>query len=289
MDIWIAALVLWLAFLCAVVGLRTGSTDASRARRIAFKPTEAITAPQLFGLLLGANVALLEQDDFNQLASTLSRRRIRKLLAQYWNIRSAQDFQKVIEQRLCGLGAVSSEEAAAIEAWHAGARLDTTAYRSLQDVIVFLSAHADIVKPGEIRDQHCHLVAWDVQQVAYLMRLGFTMGYASRDSVRRVLDRLRETARIHYTSWKDYSLSTLVGMGLRGVIDLDDIGDWYQIARTHTVLLAARRSLLARAGDWSAPLPSADAGPVSTFSALDVPVTLVEPRPAILDFVDLGF
>ncbi len=211
--------------------------------------------------------------DDNQLASTLSRRRIRRLLAQYWNIRSAQDFQKVIEQRLCGLGAVSSEEAGAIEAWHAGARLDTTAYRSLQDVIVFLSAHAGIVKPGEIREQHCHMVAWDVQQVAYLLRLGFTMGYISRDSVRRVLERLQKMARIHYTSWKDYSLSALVGMGLRGVLDLDDIGDWYQIARTHTVLLAARRSLLARAGEWSAPLPSADAGPVSSFSALDVPIT----------------
>lgn len=273
MDIWIAALVVWLALLCAFVGVRMGWSDASRARRIAFRPTEAMTAPQLFGLLLGANVALIEQDDFNQLASTLPRRRIRELLAQYWNIRSAQDFQAVINQRLRTLGAVSSDEAEAIEAWHAGAPVDTVAYRSLQDVFVFLSAHAGIVKPGEIRDQHCHLVAWDVQQVAYLLRLGFTMGYASRDSVRHVLDRLQMTARIHYTSWKDYSLSALVGMGLRGVLDLDDIGDWYQIARSHTVLLAARRSLLVRAGDWSATPSSADAGSVSGFLTVDVPIT----------------
>lgn len=273
MDIWIGALVVWLALLCAIVGVRIGWTDASRARRIAFKPTEAITAHQLFGLLLGANLVLLEQDDFNQLASTLPRRRIRELLARYWNIRSAQDFQAVIEQRLRTVGAVSSEEAEAIEAWHADAPVDTAAYRALSDVLVFLSAHAGIVKPGEIRDQHCHLVAWDVQQIAYLLRLGFTMGYASRDSAGRVLDRLRKTARIHYTSWKDYSLSTLVGMGVRGVLDLDDIGDWYQIARTHTVLLASRRSLFAQAGDWSAPPSSADAGPVIGFPAFDVPIT----------------
>lgn len=273
MDIWIAALVLWLAFLCAVVGVRMGWSDASRARRIAFRPTEAVTAHQLFGLLLGANLTLLEHDDFNQLASALPRRRIRELLAQHWNVRSAPDFQAVIEQRLCGLGAVSKEEAEAIEAWHVGKPVATAAYRSLQDVLVFLSAHADIVKPGEIREQHCHLVAWDVQQVAYLLRLGFTMGYVSRDGVWRVLERLQKTARIHYTSWKDYSLSALVGMGLRGVLDLDDIGDWYQIARSHTVLLAARRSLLARAGEWSASIPPADAGPVSGFLTIDVPVT----------------
>jgi hypothetical protein len=273
MDVWISALIVWLALLCAVVGVRMGWSDASRARRIAFRPTEAITAHQLFGLLLGANLALLEHDDFNQLASALPHRRIRELLAQHWNIRSAQDFQAVIEQRLRTVGAVSSEEAEAIDAWHTGAPVDTAAYRSLQDVLVFLSAHAGIVKPGEIRDQHCHLVAWDVQQVAYLLRLGFTMGYISRDSVRRVLERLQKTARVHYTSWKDYSLSALVGMGLRGVLDLDDIGDWYQIARSHTVLLAARRSLLGRAGDWSVSMPSTEAGPVSGFLTIDLPIT----------------
>jgi hypothetical protein len=273
MDIWIVALVLWVSLLCAVVGLRTGWNDACRARRIAFKPAEAMLPQQLFGLLLGANLALLEHDDFNQLPSALPRRRVRELLVQYWNVRSAHDFQVVIDQRLRALGAVSSEEAGAIEAWHAGAPVDTAAYRSLHDVLVFLSAHAGIVRPGEIRDQHCQLLAWDVQQVAYLLRLGFTMGYASRDFAWHALDRLRSTARIHYTSWKDYSLSTLVGMGLRGVIDLEDIGDWYQIARSHTVLMAARRSLLARAGDWSAPNSSAEVESVSGFLTIDVSIT----------------
>lgn len=273
MDIWIAALIVWLALLCAGVGVRMGWSDASRARRIAFRPAEAMTAPQLFGLLLGANVALLEHDDFNQLASALPRRRVREVLAQYWNVRSAQDFQAVIEHRLCGVGAVSTEEADAIAAWHAGTPVDTVAYQSLRDVLVFLSAHAGIVKPGEIREQHCHMVAWDVQQVAYLLRLGFTMGYISRDSVRRVLERLQKTARIHYTSWKDYSLSALVGMGLRGVLDLDDIGDWYEIARSHTVLMAARRSLLAQAGEWSVSTSPVDSGPVSGFLVIDVPIT----------------
>ncbi|MGJ7486325.1 DUF1266 domain-containing protein [Variovorax sp. LT2P21] len=277
MDIWIAALAIWLALLCTIVGVRMGWSNASWARGIAFAPTEAIAAHQLFGLLLSANLALLEHDDFNQLASTLPRRHIRDLLARYWNVRSARDFQRVIDTRLRALGAVSSEEAEAFEAWQIGEPVDTAAYRSLRDVLVFLSAHAGIVKPGEIRDQHLGLVAWDVQQVAYLLRLGFTLGYASRESVWRALDRLQPMARMRYTSWKDYSLSALVGMGVRGVLDLDDIGDWYHIARSHTVLLAARRSLLARAADWTAPPHAPDVDLVSSLLAVGMPTTAFDP------------
>lgn len=273
MDIWIAALVIWLALLCAIVCVRMGWSDASRAQGIAFRPNETIAAHQLFGLLLGANLTVLEHDDFNQLASNLPRRRIRELLAQYWNVRSAQDFQLLIDQRLRTIGAVSSDEAEAFKAWRAGALVDTETYRSLHDVLLFLSAHAGVVRVGEIRDRHCQLVAWDVQQVAYLLRLGVAMGYASRASVWHVLERLRRIARTHYTCWKDYSLSALVGMGLRGVLDLDDIGDWYRIARSHTVLLAARRSLLARAGNWSASFTPANVEPADGFVAHGPPIT----------------
>jgi len=277
MDFWIAALAIWLALLCTIVGVRMSWSDANWARGIAFTPTEVIAPHQLFGLLLGANLALLEHDDFNQLASTLPRRRIQDVLARYWNVRSARDFQQVIDKRLRSLGAVSSEEAEAFEAWQIGEPVDTAAYRSLRDVLVFLSAHARVVKPDEIGDQHCRLMAWDVQQVAYLLRLGFTMGYASRESVWRTLDRLQPMARMRYTSWKDYSLSALVGMGVRGVLDLDDIGDWHHIARSHTVLLAARRSLLARAADWSAPADAADLELLSGLLTVGMPITAFDP------------
>jgi hypothetical protein len=273
MDLWIVGTAIWLALLCTMVGVRVARSDANWASGIAFAPTEAITAHQLFGLLLGANLALLEHDDFNQLASTLPRRRIRDILARHWNVRSARDFQQVIDTRLRTLGAVSSEEAKAFEAWQAGQPVDTAAYRSLRDVLVFLSAQAGIVKPAEICERHLHLVAWDVQQVAYLLRLGFTLGYASRESVWRVLDRLQPTARMRYASWKDYSLSALVGMGLRGVLDLDDIGDWHHIARSHTVLLAAQRSLLTRAADWTATAHAPDVELLSSSLTVALPIT----------------
>lgn len=273
MDLWIGALVIWLALLCTIVWVRAGWSNARWARGIAFAPTEAVSAQHLFGLLLGANLALLEHDDFNQLASKLPRRRIRELLAQHWKVRSALDFQQVIDERLRSLGAASVAQSQAFESWQAGAPVDTAAYRSLRDVLAFLSGHAGIVRPGEIHARHFDLVAWDVQQLAYLLRLGFTMGYASRASVWRTLDHLRQTARMHCMSWKDYSLSALVGMGLRGVLDLDDIGDWYRIARSHTVLLAARRSLLARAVDWTSSTHPADVEPVSGFAACDMPST----------------
>lgn len=267
MDFWIVALAIWLALLCIIVGVRMDRTDATWVRDIAFEPTEAISPHQLFGLLLGANLALLEHDDFNQLASRLPPRRVRRLLARYWSIHSAPDFQRVVAERLRGLGALSAEEAEAFDAWRSGAPVDSLAYRSLRDVLAFLSMHARVVKPGELRDAHCHMVAWDVQQAAYLLRLGFTMGYASREAVWTALERLRQTARASCASWKDYSLSALVGMGVRGVVDLEDIGDWYHIARSHTAFLAARRPLLARASDWAAPgRASQDEPPARSFA-----------------------
>jgi len=273
MDFWVAALVIWLALLCTVVGVRMGWDDSRRARDIAFVPTEALAADQLFGLLLGANLAVLEHDDFNQLASKLPRRRIRKVLARYWNVQSARGFRRVVDERLRELGAMSWEEAAAIEAWQRGEPADSDAYRSLHDVLFFLSMHARIVRSDEMRDQHFRMLAWDVQQLACLLRLGFTLGYVSREAVWQTLDQLQRMARASYTSWKDYSFSALVGMGLRGVIDLDDIGDWYRIARSHTVLMAARRSLLARAGDWGASITPADVEPVGGLLAFGAPIT----------------
>jgi hypothetical protein len=277
MDFWIAALAIWLALLCTIVIVRMSWNDATWTRSIEFAPTESIAAQQLFGLLLGANLALLEHDDFNQLASKLPRRRIRELLARHWNVHSADDFEKVIHERLRALGAVSVEEAEAFEAWQNDEHSDTAAYRSLRDVLVFLSVHAQVVKAGDIRDRHCRLVAWDVQQVAYLLRLGFTMGHVSREVAWCTLDRLQRTARTSYASWKDYSLSALVGMGLRGVVDLDDIGDWHHIASSHTVFLAARRRLLAQASDWAASGQAAGIEPMPGFFSVGTPTTAFDP------------
>jgi hypothetical protein len=87
------------------------------------------------------------------------------------------------------------------------------------------------------------MVAWDVQQVAYVVRLGRAVGYLSRSMAESTLARLQHAARAHYTSWTDYSLSAMLGMGLRGRFDLVE---WHRVAQSHELLLTRHADLLRR-------------------------------------------
>jgi hypothetical protein len=252
MEPWIAAAATWLAFLCLVVRLRYGLTLLQWCAAIKFKRADAVSPHQLFGYLLSANLAVLEQDDFNQLGSAHSTRRIRDLLELYWRIHSSEDLHRVLQYRLAQLGLSSPEEHAAYDAWRNRNPIDTETYAALLDVCVFLSVDAGVVKPREISDRHLQMMAWDIQQAAYILRLGFALGYVTREFAESNLSRLQREARIHYTSWKDYSISSLVGRGLRARIDLFDPGDWQRIAQSHAVLTATH-SPIAHAAPWGRP------------------------------------
>lgn len=141
------------------------------------------------------------------------------------------------------------EEQGAYAAWVHRAPVDTEAYAALLDVCVFLSVDAGIIRPREIGGRHLNMMAWDIQQASYLLRLGFTLGYVTREFAESALARLQREARTHYASWKDYSLSSLVGRGLRNRVDLFDPGDWQEIARSHEVLIAAYPPI-SRAAPW---------------------------------------
>ncbi len=277
MEFWIAAIVVWLVLLGIVLRARWEWTQAKWSHAVEFKPTEDVSGHQLFGLLLGANLALLERDDFNQLASRLPVRRVREILALHWNVQSPLDFHQVITRRLRGLGARAPEEAEAFEAWCKGAPIGTPSYRALYDILKFLSTRACIVKPSEISGEHCSMVAWDIQQVAYLLRLGFTIGYVPRDLASSTLTSLQREARMHYQSWQDYSLSALIGMGMRGYIDLEDPGDWYQIARSHTILLTSKNTPIAQAPVWGVPTDWSDIEPAIRLFAFGAPTTAFDP------------
>jgi hypothetical protein len=249
MELWIAVGSLWLSLLCIYVRIRQGRTVAQWCDAIRFRQSDEASPHQLFGYLLSGNLALLEGDDFNQLSSILAVRRIRKLLAWYWGIHSREDFHRAVDQRLGQLGTMSSQERDAFAAWRNNAPIDTESYGALLDACVFLSVDAGIVTPCEITGRHLDMRAWDIQQLAYILRLGFTLGYVTREFAESMLARLQREARIHYASWKDYSLSSLVGRGLRNRIDLFDPGNWQQIARTH-VVLTAPASPIAQAAPW---------------------------------------
>ncbi len=250
MILW-TALFLWIGALCWFFYIRLHLTVGRLHRRIAFKPRGAFDSHQLFGCLLSGNLAVLEQDDFNQLESSLSIRRARDLLAIYWGIESRAHWLSAIEARLRSLGEVSSAERILIDQWRPEAFSDTEGLDPLQDVCTFLSSEAHVIGRHEIQESHLSPMAWDIQQVAYAVRLGLVAGYTRVESAQRVMDRLQREARQHYVSWNDYFLSSLIGMGMRHHVDIFSPGDWHRIAQTYTVLRSSWDRLLRHASTWS--------------------------------------
>ncbi|MET0542403.1 MAG: DUF1266 domain-containing protein [Variovorax sp.] len=267
--------------ICALVflglfRLRYGWSQDRWTHAIRFAPTETMSPAQLFGCLLSANLALLEHDNFNQLASALPVRRVRAILAAHWQIDSPASCRGAIFGRLHHLGRASKEEEAAFAAWAAGTTIDTPAFAALHDVCRFLSMDAQVTSPRRMLDRPFDMLAWDIQQVAYIMRLGLAAGLVQRDLAERMFGLLQDRARDAYHSWNDFSLAMLVGMGMRSPVDTFDIGGWIEFARSHTVLLESRDTLLRHAAPWTA----ADAG--RTHAA---PV----PRPAVIGHAASAF
>ena len=278
-----------IGLLCAVVvpalvflglfRLRYGWSLDRWTRAARFVPTEDMSADQLFGCLLSANLALLEHDNFNQLASALPPRRVRAILKSHWGIDSAETCRRGIFGRLRELGRESAEEEAAFSAWAAGATVDSNAFASLRDVCMFLSIDVQAASPRRFFKHDFSMMAWDIQQVAYITRLGCAAGFMPRDVAEEVLAVLQRSARAAYASWTDFSLAMLVGMGMRSPVDTFDTGGWVQFARSHTALLECRDTLLRHAAPWdpadahrtpaaATMRPGAIAQPVSAFDTL---------------------
>jgi hypothetical protein len=241
----ICALLVW-----AVVRWRFGPSLDKWSLAITFRPTESMSPEQLFGCLLSGNFALLMRDNFNQLSSALSPRRIHRVLREHWGIDSREGCLRVIHSRLEGLGRMTPAEKRAIAAWLLREQVDSDEYAALEDSCLYMVRCARITRVDELRHDRLSVMAWDIQQLAYLVRLACTVGYLSEPRARELLQLLAVRARAHYASWKDYSLAALVGLGLRGSLDIFDHAEWAQFARTHLVFLNPRRSPTRSASHW---------------------------------------
>jgi hypothetical protein len=232
---------------------RFGPSQSTWARNIAYRPTESMSPEQLFGCLLSGNFALLMRDNFNQLASSLPKGRVTKILAEHWAIRCPMEFQWVLEARLARMGQMSQLENGAIAAWHAGHWAQSDEYAALEQTCMFMILQARLVDDDALRRGHLSVLAWDVQQVAYLLRLGLAVDFVSRRFADSVIDLLRTRVQSACASWQEYSLSALVGLGMRGSLEIFDTTEWMQFARTHRVLLDEHHSPIRSAAPWTHP------------------------------------
>jgi hypothetical protein len=250
MAILVASNVVGLLVLWVILRGRFGPSQATWARAIAYRPTEAMSQEQLFGCLLSGNFALLMRDNFNQLESSLPKARVEEILADLWAIQHPIELRYVLKDRLTRLGQMSPLESGAIAAWHAGHWAQSNEYAALEQTCNFVTSRAHIVDDDALRQAHLSVLAWDVQQVAYLVRLGLAVGYVSRPLADSVFDVLRTRAQAEYASWQEYSLSALIGLGMRGSLETFDGTEWMQFARTHPVLLDERHSPIRNATPW---------------------------------------
>jgi hypothetical protein len=264
----IAAASIWGLVLWFFLHERLGPSARSWARSIDFRPTEPVRPEQLFGYLLGGNFALLLRDDFNQLPSALPSRRIHQLLQEHWRIETETDCERVIRSRIEGLGRLSPAEKRAIAAWMIDAPIDSSEYMALEDTCRFIALRARLAQVDALRHDHLSILAWDMQQLACLVRMACAVGWVTRASADEVLSMLKARARASFASWSDYSLCGLVGLGLRGSLDVFDRTEWTQFARSHSVFLDKRHTPTRHASRWGS-VPSqhgrAQAGTAASF------------------------
>lgn len=245
----LSAAFMWGLVLWTFLRGRLGLPMATRLREISFRPNEAMSAEQLFGCLLSANFALLMHDNFNRVASALPEPRVRRLLEEHWGIVSQSDCLRQIEDHVERLGVMSLPEMSAIAAWLSEPR-SSGERAAIEDCHTTMKLRARLARVDELRHSHLSVLAWDIQQLAYLIRLARAVDLVSQDHAEILLDRLAARARTHFGSWNDYSLSALVGVGMRGSMEIFETSEWETIARTHSVLLDERHSPIGHASSW---------------------------------------
>lgn len=209
------------------------------ARDVESAASEEMSPELLFGCLLSANFALLMNDNFKQLASALPRQRVKKLLAEQWGIETRADCIRVIDQAMARLGEISPAEMKAVAAW-----LDE---RHAEGDVARLDR---LVSTDDLSHGHLSVLAWDIQQLAYLIRLALAAGHVSRNHAEDVLERLTIRARKHYGSWPVYSMAALVGLGMRSSMEVFETSAWDRYSRTHSAFVSGRHSPIKFASPW---------------------------------------
>lgn len=252
-------LALWAMILCYFAWVIYGRSFSSSVRMMKLKPTEDVSPPELFSYLLSGNLALIEKDDFNQLRSSLSIDQIRQVLSRHWQIKGPEDFSVGLQQSLFQLGDACALERQAFDAWNSGGACNTAHYIRLFDVCKFLSVDAGLIDASRIGPRQLDMTAWDIERTAYLVRLGHAAHYIQRDSAMQCLRRLSAAARAHYNSWEDFSISALIGMGIRSDVEVSQVNVWHAYARTHLALTSSGGAPYVQVADWklanAAPTP----------------------------------
>jgi hypothetical protein len=203
--------------------------------------TQEMTPDQLFGCLLSGNFALLLGDNFGQLASGLSEQHAERILAAQWGVTSQASCHRVIDERLARLGVMSLAESDALAAWLTGEREESEGARSSMG----LRARRNLV--DGLRHDYHGVLAWDIQQLAGLLRVALRVRHIHKDEAERDMALLAQRARSSFNSWEEFSRCALVGLGMRSSMEIFESAEWNRATRTHSIFLDESNSPTRRA------------------------------------------
>ena len=243
-------LILWVMIICYLAWVISNRSYSNPANMLKSDSGTDVSLEELFSYRLSGNLALIEKDDFNQLRSSLSMKRIREVLFQYWQIKGPEDFSVSLQQAFFQLGDTSAIEQQAFDAWNTGAACNTANYIRLFDVCKFLSVDAGLINASRIGSRQLDMTAWDIERTAYLVRLGYASHYIQRDGAAQSLRRLSTAAKARYDSWEDFSISALIGMGIRSDVEISQANVWHSYARTHLALISSAGAPAEQIADW---------------------------------------
>jgi hypothetical protein len=195
------------------------------------EPTQEMTPDQLFGCLLSGNFALLLGDNFNQLASGLSEQQAQRILAEQWGVTSQAGCHRVIADRLVRLGVMSPAERDALGAWLTGEGEQSEGAGST------LGLRARLALVDELRRDYHGVLAWDIQQLAGLLRLALRVRHIHKDEAGRDMLSLAQRARSSFDSWEEFSHCALVGLGMRSSMEIFESAEWPRATRTHSIFV----------------------------------------------------
>lgn len=226
------------------------SVEANWSAIIAYKPTEPLTPEQLSQLLLSGTTFVVNQDNFNQLASAKDHDELREVLEQMWGVTDAESLRDAMAGVRESCGAPDEDKVKALEGLRDGKVVDSEEYEGALSIVTLLRT-PEAGFADDLRREVYQVQAWDIQRLACLARWGVALKLITPQEAWETLGFCSAEAQRYYTSWKAFSLSYLVNRGIwAGPVDDDSLDDWNRFIQAHKMMMTYEASPLKQASAW---------------------------------------
>lgn len=182
-------------------------------------PNGTLTSEQLWAISCGADIAILNGQYLNDLATGFSRQDCRELLSDWWDIDSKEEVLDTIDRLFSeghriqydiiwqALNTVSIKESKAFLREYViknqmEEEVILNRLRNMRDALE-LFQHRGLIG----KDTQPEMLIWDYARIINLTRGSFDAEYISREEALDIIMRCVKPIRSMYTSWKQLSLS----------------------------------------------------------------------------------